>query len=101
MGIYRNRIAEISLSTNKDELITNLINWISEAECGEFLDNNYPDYEEEEDEQMIEDNIYDLWENNCMDRYNILKILIQKYQKIPIQNIMEEIDKGLEKYGIY
>ena len=52
MNVYRNKILELFDEglVGKDELITNLVNWLSEQDAREFWEQYYDDLDEDEDE---------------------------------------------------
>ena len=52
MNVYRNKILELFDEglVGKDELITNLVNWLSEQDAREFWEQYYDDLDENEDE---------------------------------------------------
>ena len=52
MNVYRNKILELFDEglVGKDELVTNLVNWLSEQDAREFWEQYYDDLDENEDE---------------------------------------------------
>ena len=52
MNVYRNKILELFDEglVGKDELVTNLVNWLSEQDAREFWEQYYDDLDEDEDE---------------------------------------------------
>ena len=52
MNVYRNKILELFDEglVGKDELVINLVNWLSESDAREFWEQYYDDLDEDEDE---------------------------------------------------
>ena len=50
MSKYRGKILELFDEglVGKDELVTNLVNWLSESDAKEFWDQYYDDYEDDD-----------------------------------------------------
>ena len=52
MNVYRNKILELFDEglVGKDELVINLVNWLSGSDAREFWEQYYDDLDEDEDE---------------------------------------------------
>lgn len=56
MGVNRDKLHGLVEVVDKDQLIQNLINWLDEDECEQFMGaNGYDDDEEELDEEAEEE----------------------------------------------